>query len=210
MPSAFGTTLPSCELTPADVPGEQAEFGEIIGFVYTLNGYDAAGSFAQCAEIARSPNRDSIDELRATMFFHLRAMHHIGEGLDDYDEQLLRGLLARVRELVMERQGVPPDRLSHAAKKGETVSITPEAKDISFGGCNFGKLSPLQEALCPTTKVLNVTLSFEDALKFNLAVDECVRKLNSYKRSTIEGKHSALSIAIHLEKGRVTVREGKL
>lgn len=58
--------------------------------------------------------------------------------------------------------------------------------------------------------MLNVTLSFEDALKLNLAIDECVRKLNSYKRSTTEGRRTALNLAIHLNKNRVTVNEGRL
>lgn len=87
---------------------------------------------------------------------------------------------------------------------------TPEAKGISFGGCNFGKLSPKQEDLSATTKMLNVTMTFEDALKFNLAVDECVRRLNSYNHAKIAGKRAALSLVIELEQGRVMVKEGKL
>lgn len=90
------------------------------------------------------------------------------------------------------------------------MAASPETKSFSFGGCNFGKLSPKLEAITPATKVLNLTISFEDALKLNLAIDECVRKLNSYKRSTAAGKRSALNIAVHLDKGRVTVNEGKL
>jgi hypothetical protein len=86
----------------------------------------------------------------------------------------------------------------------------PAAKTFSFGGCEFGKLSPQLDNLSASTRVLNVTLSFEDALKLNLAIDECTRQLNSYKRSTTLGKRSALNLALHLNKGRVTVNEGKL
>jgi len=42
-----------------------------------------------------------------------------------------------------------------------------------------------------------------------LAIDECIRKLNSYKRSTKEGKETALNLVIHLDKKRVTVNEGR-
>jgi len=91
-----------------------------------------------------------------------------------------------------------------------TNTKSPAIKKFSFGGCDFAKMSPLQEKLSASTKVLNVTLSFEDALKLDLAIDECVRKLNSYKRSTRAGKRSALNLAIHLDKGRVTVNEGKI
>ena len=90
------------------------------------------------------------------------------------------------------------------------MAASPKTKSFSFGGCSFGKVSPKLDAITSATKVLNVTISFEDALKLNLAVDECIRKLNSYKRSTAAGKKSALNIAIHLDKGRVTVNEGKM
>lgn len=89
-------------------------------------------------------------------------------------------------------------------------SAAPMLKIFSFGGCEFSKTSPRREALSPQTAVLNVTLSFEDALKLNLAIDECVRKLNSYKRSTMKGRRAALNLAIHLKKNRVTVNQGKL
>jgi hypothetical protein len=54
---------------------------------------------------------------------------------------------------------------------------------------------------------LNVRIGFEEALKLHLAIGECIRKLNSYKRSTTAGKRTALNIAIHLTKNRVTVNE---
>ncbi len=90
------------------------------------------------------------------------------------------------------------------------MAESPVTKEFSFGGCNLGKLSPKQEDLAPTTKILNITMSFEDALKFSLAVDECVRKLNSYNRSMTAGKRAALNVAVHLDKNRVTVNEGKI
>lgn len=89
-------------------------------------------------------------------------------------------------------------------------SVGLKLKTFSFGGCDFARTSPKREALSPTTSVLNVTLTFEDALKLSLAINECVRKLNSYKRSTTEGKRTALNIAIHLDKDRITVNEGRL
>ncbi len=58
--------------------------------------------------------------------------------------------------------------------------------------------------------MLNVTLSFEDALKLSLAVDECVRQLNSYNRSDRAGKRSALNVTIHPSKPRITVNEASI
>ena len=86
----------------------------------------------------------------------------------------------------------------------------PTQKSFSFGGCDIAQTSPDISKLNPTTQVLNVRIGFEDALKLHLAIGECVRKLNSYKRSTSEGKRTALNLAIHLDKNRITVNEGRL
>lgn len=87
---------------------------------------------------------------------------------------------------------------------------SPAKKTFSFGGCDIGQTSPALAALTPDTQILNVRIGFEEALKLHLAIGECVRKLNSYKRSTVAGKRTALNLAIHLSKGRLTVNEGKL
>ena len=86
----------------------------------------------------------------------------------------------------------------------------PAIKTFSFGGCDFGRTSPKLQNLAPTTKVLNIEIGFEEALKLHLAIEECIRKLNSYKRSTSAGKRSGLNLAIHLSKGRLTINEAKL
>jgi len=83
-------------------------------------------------------------------------------------------------------------------------------KKFSFGACSYQKMSPSQAKLSPDTKILNLVISFEDALKLDLAIDECVRQLNSYIRNTTEGKRTALNLAIHLDQQRITVNEDKL
>ena len=81
-----------------------------------------------------------------------------------------------------------------------------EKKD-SFGTCRFSKTSPV--SIKEDTTTINFTISFEEALKFNLAVDECVRKLNSYDRSKTRGKQAALALIVHLKERRIRVSEGK-
>ncbi|MEW6688058.1 MAG: hypothetical protein AB1452_03095 [Pseudomonadota bacterium] len=83
-------------------------------------------------------------------------------------------------------------------------------KKFSFGGCAVSCFSPAISALSSKTEMLNVSVSFEDALKLSLAIQECVRKLNSYNRSTRAGKRTGLNIAVHLQKARVTVNETAL
>jgi hypothetical protein len=81
-------------------------------------------------------------------------------------------------------------------------------KTSSFGACSFATTSPRQLAADTTT--VNFVLSFEEALKLNLAVDECVHKLGRYNRATSVGKGAGLSIVIHLDKGRIRIQEGKV
>ena len=86
----------------------------------------------------------------------------------------------------------------------------PRTKTYSFGACAFSRTSPKRETVTSKTKILNVLISFEEALKLNLAIDECVRRLNSYNRATKLGKSRGLNLAIHLDKARVTINEEKV
>jgi hypothetical protein len=91
-----------------------------------------------------------------------------------------------------------------------TDKNSPALKTFSFGGCDIGSMSPDRSALSGETEVLNVRVGFEEALKLHLAIGEYIRKLNSYKRSTTAGKRTALNLAIHLSKSRLTVNEANL
>ena len=74
-------------------------------------------------------------------------------------------------------------------------------KDSAFGACSYDKTSPQQ--LAQTTRAVNVVLSFDEALKLNLAVDEGVRKLGRYNRA-----RAGLMLIVHFDKKRIRVRRG--
>jgi hypothetical protein len=80
-------------------------------------------------------------------------------------------------------------------------------KKFSFGTSRYVKTSPARSTLSSSTAILNLYLSFEEALKLNLSIDECIRRLNKYNRSTKAGKSKGLNIAIHLDQDRITVNE---
>ena len=80
-------------------------------------------------------------------------------------------------------------------------------KTFGFGGCTYARTSPKLDALTSATPMLNIAVPFEEALKLSLAIDECIRRLNSYNRATTAGKRSGLNLAIHLSKGRITINE---
>lgn len=85
-----------------------------------------------------------------------------------------------------------------------------DTKTFTTGTCYYERTSPKRAALGPSTKILNVQLSLEQALKLNLAIDECVRKINRYKESTDAGRRAVVNVAVHLELERISVNEGKL
>lgn len=86
----------------------------------------------------------------------------------------------------------------------------PKEKTYTFGTCSYERTFPPKEFLSGDTSIINVILPFEEALKLNIAVDECVRKMNGYKKSTREGKRAALNLTIHLQTNRIAINEGKL
>lgn len=83
-------------------------------------------------------------------------------------------------------------------------------KTFSFGGCTFSSTSPEWKNVTTSTPILNVQITFEEALKLSLAIDECVRKLNSYKRSTRAGRNMGLNLAVHIGTNRITINEEKV
>jgi hypothetical protein len=85
-----------------------------------------------------------------------------------------------------------------------------DEKQFTFGTCVYASTSPEQGTLSNQTKILNIVVPFEESLKLNLAIDECIRKLNKYKRSMKQGKRAALNLSINLSDNRISINEGKL
>lgn len=83
-------------------------------------------------------------------------------------------------------------------------------KTFSFGACEVSGYSPKRENWTKDTKVINIKIGFVEALKLNLALDECIRKLNRYKMSTSQGKRAAVNLILHLHLNRLAVAEDKL
>ena len=78
----------------------------------------------------------------------------------------------------------------------------------TFGGCNVDHVRPpLPEG---TPKAMNVTISFEDAMRLHLSLGQVLGKLNSYNRSSKAGRLSAVNLCLYTEKERITVNEGKI
>jgi hypothetical protein len=86
-----------------------------------------------------------------------------------------------------------------------------EQKTFSFGEGKCAKMSPPREAINSETKAINLTFTLEEALMLNLAIDECIRRVNTYKKTTTEGKKAGVNLTIYLnDNGRITVNERKI
>jgi hypothetical protein len=80
-------------------------------------------------------------------------------------------------------------------------------KKSSFGGCDINHIGPPNREL-PTA--INLTISFEDAMRLHLSIGQALAKLNSYDRSTKAGRDSAMNLCIYHKKKRLTVNPTKL
>ncbi len=76
-------------------------------------------------------------------------------------------------------------------------------KTLSCGSCSYQQRNP--KTLSPSTPVIKIGVSFEEALKLKAAIDECVMRLNQYNRATSSGRQSKLEMAVYLDKNRIQI-----
>lgn len=75
----------------------------------------------------------------------------------------------------------------------------------SFGSVAVDHFSPpIPDGTPPA---INITLSFEEALKLHLGLLQILGKLNSYNRSTTAGRNSAVNLCVFLDSKRITINE---
>ena len=84
------------------------------------------------------------------------------------------------------------------------------ANKKTSGGCIIHRTSPNRSQLNGETKALNVIISFPEALRLGLALQDCLLKLNSLKMSTVAGKKAAVNLCIHFDVDRIQILTGKL
>jgi hypothetical protein len=78
----------------------------------------------------------------------------------------------------------------------------------TFGTIKVNNISP---ALPDTVPVgMNIHISFEEALKLNLGLQQLLLKLNSYNRNTKEGKNACVNLCLFRDVHSLTINEGQL
>ena len=84
------------------IPNPDGSINDWIKFAHTINGYEAAGGFAECAELANLGLAKTLTELRCALFFMSRADRHSGTDSTDCPE--LHTLLRKIRANVQARE----------------------------------------------------------------------------------------------------------
>jgi hypothetical protein len=90
------------QLTLARIPDPDGDISDWERFAHSINGYELAGSFEACADLANNGTAKTLTELRCALFFEARRMRHSG-GFGSAEEQI-RQLLRRIREKVQARE----------------------------------------------------------------------------------------------------------
>src|ERR1700693_3187820 len=102
-------------LRGSDVPSQKATWDAIEQFALTFSGYDWAGSFEKCSDVANSTRKAyerllecrlpklTLNELRCCLFFEHRISHHAGHDPSGADLVYVRALVADIRDGVAAR-----------------------------------------------------------------------------------------------------------
>lgn len=80
------------------IPDPDGWIHDWVKFAHTINGYEAAGGVAECAELVEPGRAKTLTELRCALFFMSRADRH--SGTDSTDCQELHTLLRKIRAKV--------------------------------------------------------------------------------------------------------------
>jgi hypothetical protein len=84
----------------------------------------------------------------------------------------------------------------------------PMKADDYHGLAEYVRTQP--EVAAQGVKSINLEMSFEEAVRFSLAVQSCVMQLNRYKRSAKEGREMGMCLSIKTETNTVTVIEKRV
>ncbi|SBO42643.1 hypothetical protein [Cyanobium sp. NIES-981] len=95
--------IPNDKLKPYDIPDPDGDLNEWFDFAHTINGYEEAGSFKACAELANEQSAKTLTEMRCALLFEARRDRHSG-GMGYIDTDWIRKLLRGIKEMV-EAQG---------------------------------------------------------------------------------------------------------
>jgi len=94
------------------------------------------------------------------------------------------------------------------SKRAFSPEGLPEKAVDYHGGGRFAKVNP--DVAVQGVKSLNVSLTFEEALKLSLALESCLQSINRYNRSTARGRNMGVVLSVKLDNSTIAVIESPL
>ena len=86
---------------------------------------------------------------------------------------------------------------------------TMRRKTESSGGCTIAHVGP-KKSRDDLPSTINITISFEEALKLHLSLGQQLAKLNSYNRAMSPENRTAVMLRLYASQPRIAVYEGSL
>jgi hypothetical protein len=90
--------IPNSALKLEKIPNPDGQMSGWVKFAHTINGYDVAGGFEECARLAEEGQAKTLTELRCALFFISRSDRH--SDYDSTDSPELHTLLRQIRDKV--------------------------------------------------------------------------------------------------------------
>ena len=86
-----------------------------------------------------------------------------------------------------------------------------EKSEDYHGTANLNWLPPsfAPGSTAKVPKAINLNMTFDEALKFAIAVQSCVQSLNRYKRSTKAGRSMGLGLCVFFDSKKISVMESQ-
>lgn len=84
----------------------------------------------------------------------------------------------------------------------------PMKADDYHGLASYIRTQP--DIVAKGVKAINIEMSFEEAIRFSLAVQSCVMQLNRFNRATTEGREMGLVLSVKTGSNSITVIEKRV
>ena len=77
----------------------------------------------------------------------------------------------------------------------------------AFGTCAYSHTSPSRDSLSSDTRILNVIVGYEEALKLQISLQAALIQMSRYNFAHKAGKKAGVLLAVHLDQNRLSLHE---
>lgn len=89
------------------------------------------------------------------------------------------------------------------------AKLDPE-RGTSSGSCRFITIHPSVDALTPSTKKLNIILSFAETCRLVMSLQDRLQKIHRLNRASKEAKAAGVNLVVSLDSNNISIMPGRL